>query len=227
MDQQVAQTLWLPPGVCLLNPIPTMQLQPTSQHVTTHHLTAQLLKQQVMAHPVPATSMLQNQNLLHGQILQAPSQNIIHIPGLTFENLLLPPGGKQTFDMQPSSAPLIELPCNPLHLHFDKPPPLQTSSGIIPPISDATFRRQIMTSKVAKKKRISPSAKRRSRLRLIAFLESKKKQQNGTEEQNSPDENILLHAEENDVTPDTEDSHFSSASSDDVTMSPTSQEGAI
>nr|XP_039266929.1 uncharacterized protein LOC120342243 [Styela clava] len=210
MEQQIAQTLWLPPGMCLLNPVPTMQFQPTSAIAAHHQMTSQFVKQQQMI-TVPATNLIQSPHYLQqAHILPSPAQNIIHIPGIPFDNLLLPSTGKQPYEIQ---QPLMEIPqCQTLNLQPDKQMSLAQNATLFP--TEASFQRHFMTTKVIKKKRISPSAKRRSRLRLIAFLESKKKQQN--ELLNSSDENTMLQAPDHAYPDDA----TTPPSSDDVTLSP-------
>lgn len=52
-------------------------------------------------------------------------KNLFHIPGLSLESILLPPSGKQTYEIQPPTAPMMEIPIN---LQVDKQISLPTVS---------------------------------------------------------------------------------------------------
>ncbi|XP_039260089.2 uncharacterized protein LOC120336471 [Styela clava] len=180
MEPQIASTVWLPPGTCLLNSIPAMQMQASSSMTSQDQMTSQMLKhhQQVMTQTVATTNSYSYSHLLpQNQIIQTqPTQNFVHIPAL--DSLLLPSSGcKQQLYEFPYIQPGIQLD-QQLHL------PMATA--IFPSDISAYQSLAIASTRITKKKRISPSAKRRSRLRLIAFLESKKKQQI---EQSSLEEN--------------------------------------
>lgn len=167
MDQQIAPTLWLPPGMCVLNPLPAMQFHPTT--ISPNQMPPQMLKTSVMTVPAHA-GLVHNAHLLQQPQILPPAQNVIHIP---IENLLLPSAGEQQYELPP---PVLEIPYTAANIQTGNPVSIPTGTPSIP--NETSFQKTPMNpSKVFKKRRISPSAKRRSRLRLIAFLEQKRKQQ--------------------------------------------------